>query len=71
MIYKGLDDDEASFLTFVANRQADQEDQLIRQEIEEIHEFRVSECLCESVRGGEGGCVCVRGRGGEGGETSY
>lgn len=41
MIYKGLDDEEASFLTFVAQRQADQETEMIRREIEEVHSFRV------------------------------
>ena len=41
MIYKGLDDEEASFLTFVAQRQADQETEMIKREIEEVHTFRV------------------------------
>ena len=41
MIYKGLDDEEASFLTFVAQRQADQETEMIKREIEEVHSFRV------------------------------
>lgn len=42
MIYKGLDDEEASFLTFIAQRQADQETEVIKREIEEVHLFRVS-----------------------------
>ena len=41
MIYKGLDDEEASFLTFIAQRQADQETEMIKREIEEVHSFRV------------------------------
>ena len=41
MIYKGLDDEEASFLTFIAQRQADQKTEMIKREIEEVHSFRV------------------------------
>ena len=36
-----MDDEEASFLTFIAQRQADQETEMINREIEEVHSFRV------------------------------
>ncbi len=42
MIYKGLDDEEAGFLTMVAQKQADQDADTIRREIEEVTEYRVS-----------------------------
>ena len=42
MIYKGLDEEEASFLTSVAQRQAEHEATLIRRETEEVHAYRVS-----------------------------
>ena len=44
MIYKGLDDEEAHFLTFIAQRRADQETEMIKREIEEVHSFRVMFC---------------------------
>ena len=42
MIYKGLDDEEASFLTLVAKKQAEQQDEIVRREMEEVSEYRVS-----------------------------
>ena len=42
MIYKGLDDDEAGFLNFVAQRQADNEADAIQREMKEVSEYRVS-----------------------------
>ena len=42
MIYKGLDDDESGFLTFVAKRQADHDADVIQNEIEEVSAYRVS-----------------------------
>ena len=43
MIYKGLDDDESGFLTFVAQRKAEHEADVIRSEISEVAAYRVSE----------------------------
>lgn len=48
MIYKGLDDEEASFLTDVAKRQAEHENEIIRRERDEVREYRVSR-LCSHV----------------------
>ena len=42
MIYKGLDDEEAGFLTFVAQQQADHKALVRKQEKKELSEFRVS-----------------------------
>lgn len=42
MIYKGLDDEESGFLTFVAQRKAEQEADVIRNEIKEVVAYRVS-----------------------------
>ena len=45
MIYKGLDDEESVFLTFVADRKAEHEDELIKEEIEEVSAYRVRSTL--------------------------
>lgn len=42
MIYKGLDDEEAGFLAFVVQRQAEQKALVNRREKEEVSAFRVS-----------------------------
>ncbi len=47
MIYKGLDDEEAGFLTMVAQQQADRQALVRQQEKEEIVAFRVSGRLVE------------------------
>ena len=41
MIYKGLDDDEAGFLQFVAVRQAERDAEDKRKELEELSDYRV------------------------------
>ena len=41
MIYKGLDEDESTFLQFVADRQAERDDELVREEIKEVSAYRV------------------------------
>ena len=41
MIYKGLDDDESGFPSFVAKRQAEHDADVIRNEIEEVSAYRV------------------------------
>lgn len=41
-IYKGLDDDESTFLNFVAERQAEMEAQQFAEEMEQIKEYRIS-----------------------------
>ena len=41
MIYKGLNDEEAGFLQFVADRQAEHEAEVIKEEIEEVSAYRV------------------------------
>jgi hypothetical protein len=42
MIYKGLDEDEAGFLTLVAQKQAEVEAGIKRRETEEVSDYRVS-----------------------------
>ena len=44
MIYKGLDNEEANFLSFVAERQAVEDAVRWRKEIEEVTAYRVSLC---------------------------
>ena len=44
MIYKGLNDDEASFLQTVAERQAEMDMKKREEEDEEISSYRVKEC---------------------------
>ena len=41
-IYKGLDDDESTFLNFVAERQAEMEAQQFAEEMEQLKEYRIS-----------------------------
>ena len=41
MIYKGLDDDEADFLTYVVDTKAKKHVEAVQQEQEEISAFRV------------------------------
>ena len=41
-IYKGLDDDESTFLNFVAERQAAMDAQQFEEEMEELKEYRIS-----------------------------
>ena len=42
MIYKGLDEEEAGFLTLVADKQAQMDAQAKQRETEEVSEYRVS-----------------------------
>ncbi len=42
MIYKGLDDEEAGFLTLVAKKKAEKLADITRREREELSEYRVS-----------------------------
>lgn len=42
MIYKGLDEEEAGFLTMVAQRQAQEQEDSVRREMAEVNEYRVS-----------------------------
>ena len=55
-IYKGLDDEESTFLNFVAERQAEMDARQFEEEMEELKEYRISfsttaSCgwLCKSV----------------------
>ena len=41
-IYKGLDDEESTFLNFVAERQAEMEAKQFEEELEELKEYRIS-----------------------------
>ena len=41
-IYKGLDDDESTFLNFVAERQAEMDARQFEEEMEELKEYRIS-----------------------------
>ena len=43
MIYKGLDEDESAFLQFVVDRQIEQEDEVVKNEIQEVSAYRVSQ----------------------------
>lgn len=45
MIYKGLDEDESAFLQFVVDRQIEQEDEVVKNEIQEVSAYRVSQCV--------------------------
>lgn len=47
-IYKGLDDDESTFLNFVAERQAEMEAQQFEEEMEELKEYRISSSTAAS-----------------------
>lgn len=42
MIYKGLDDEEAQFLHFVMQREAEQASQRWEEEVKEVTAYRVS-----------------------------
>lgn len=49
MIYKGLDNEEANFLNFVAEQQAVGDAAKWHQEVEEVTAYRVSVCVCACV----------------------
>ena len=42
MIYKGLDDDESHFLNFVAEKQAQYDAEKMKEETQELSEYRVT-----------------------------
>ena len=42
MIYKGLDEDESAFLRFVVDKQIEHEDEVVKNEIQEVSAYRVS-----------------------------
>ena len=42
MIYQGLDNDEANFLNFVHQRQAELEEKQYMEEIQQVKDFRIS-----------------------------
>ena len=57
MIYKGLDDEEAGFLAFVVQRQADQKALVNQREKEEVSAFRVS--VTDLLTNCSGHCVRI------------
>ena len=42
MIYKGLDEDESAFLQFVVDKQIEHEDEVVKNELQEVSAYRVS-----------------------------
>ena len=42
MIYQGLDDEEAGFLNFVHQRQAEMEERQYKEEIQQVKDYRIS-----------------------------
>ena len=57
MVYKGLDEDEAGFLNMVSSRQAQLEADVLRREIQEVSEYRVS-CMVWFPVGNTSSVVC-------------